>query len=134
MSVRRKRRIPARVPLASMGDIAFLLIIFFILASIPKGVFELAQPKADDLGEIEKTGVSVVMDEDGQCYFQGDEVPVEALVGLIKSYFEDPNKENRKVVVEIDRNLPYEVFKDVYAAVSEAGGIVVARGIIKGNP
>lgn len=133
MSVRRKRRIPARVPLASMGDIAFLLIIFFILASIPKGEVELAQPKADDLGEIEKTGVSVIMDEEGQCYFQGDEVPVEALVGLIKSYFENPDKD-RKVVVEIDRNLPYEVFKDVYAAVSEAGGIVVARGIAKENP
>jgi len=133
MSVRRKRRISARVPLASMGDIAFLLIIFFILASIPKGEVELAQPKADDLGEIEKSGVSVIMDEEGQCYFQGDEVPVEALVGLIKSYFENPDKD-RKVVVEIDRNLPYEVFKDVYAAVSEAGGIVVARGIVKGNP
>jgi biopolymer transport protein ExbD len=116
-----------------MGDIAFLLIIFFILASIPKGEVELAQPKADDLGEIEKTGVSVIMDEEGQCYFQGDEVPAEALVGLIKSYFENPDKD-RRVVVEIDRNLPYEVFKDVYAAVSEAGGIVVARGIVKGNP
>jgi len=132
MGVRRKRRIPAIVPLTSMGDIAFLLIIFFILASIPKGQVELAHPKADDLGEIEKSGASVVMDEEGQCYFQGDEVPVEALVGLIKGYFENPDKD-RKVVVEIDRNLPYEVFKDVYAAVSEAGGIVVARGIVKGD-
>jgi len=86
-----------------MGDIAFLLIIFFILASIPKGQVELAHPKADDLGEIEKSGASVVMDEEGQCYFQGDEVPVEALVGLIKGYFENPDKD-RKVVVEIDRN------------------------------
>ena len=116
-----------------MGDIAFLLIIFFILASIPKENVELAHPKADDLGEIEKSGVSVVMDEEGQCYFQNEAIPVEALVGLIKGYFEDPDK-NRRVVVEIDRNLPYEVFKDVYSAVSEAGGIVVARGVIKGNP
>jgi len=115
-----------------MGDIAFLLIIFFILASIPKENVELAHPKADDLGEIDQTGISVVMDENGQCYFQNDPVPVEALTGLIKSYFEDPDK-NRNVVVEIDRNLPYEVFKDIYSAVSEAGGIVVARGIVKGN-
>jgi biopolymer transport protein ExbD len=121
-----------------MGDIAFLLIIFFILASIPKGKATLTQPEADDLGEIEKSGVSVVMDEDGQCFFQNspDPVPVEALTGLIKGHFNDPNnnKKNRKVVVEIDRNLPYEVFKDVYAAVSEAGGVVVARGVVKGKP
>lgn len=115
-----------------MGDIAFLLIIFFILASIPKENVELAHPKADDLGEIDKTGVSVVMDENGQCYFQNEAVPVEALTGLIKGYFENPDK-NRNVVVEIDRNLPYEVFKDVYSAVSEAGGTIVARGIVKGE-
>ena len=132
MGVRRKKRIRAIVPLTSMGDIAFLLIIFFILASIPKENVELAHPKADDLGEIEKTGISVVMDEDGKCYFQNESVPVEALVGLLKSYFENPDR-NRQVVVEIDRNLPYEVFKDVYAAVSEAGGIVVARGIVQGQ-
>jgi len=132
MGVRRKTRIKAIVPLTSMGDIAFLLIIFFILASIPKENIELAQPKADDLGEIDQTGASVVMDEAGQCYFQNEQVPVEALTGLIKSYLEDPDK-TRNVVVEIDRNLPYEVFKDVYSAVSEAGGIVVARGILKGD-
>ena len=31
MSVRRTKSIPPSVPIASMGDIAFLLIIFFIL-------------------------------------------------------------------------------------------------------
>jgi biopolymer transport protein ExbD len=120
-----------------MGDIAFLLIIFFILASIPKGEVSLTHPETDDLSEIERTGISVVMDEDGQCFFQNnpEPVPVEALTGLIKGHFASPDQnENRRVVVEIDRNLPYEVFKDVYSAVSEAGGIVVARGIIKGNP
>jgi biopolymer transport protein ExbD len=93
---------------------------------------ELTHPKAEDLGEIDQSGASVVMDEDGQCYFQSDPVPVEALTGLIRSYLENSNK-TRNVVVEIDRNLPYEVFKDVYSAVSEAGGIVVARGIVKGD-
>ena len=132
MGVRRKTRAKAIVPLTSMGDIAFLLIIFFILASIPKENVELAQPKADDLGEIEKTKVSVVMDEEGQCYFQSDAVPVEALTGLLRSHFETSGKD-RNVIVEIDRNLPYEVFKDVYSAVSEAGGIVVARGVVKGE-
>jgi len=132
MGVRRKRRLPAIVPLASMGDIAFLLIIFFILAGIPKENVELAHPKAEDLGEIEQTGISVVMDEDGQCYFQSEAVPVEALTGLIRNSLENPDR-SRHVVVEIDRNLPYEVFKDVYSAVSEAGGIVVARGLDKGD-
>ena len=132
MGVRRKKRIPAIVPLASMGDIAFLLIIFFILASIPKEGVTLTHPEADNLDEISKTGVTVVMDEEGQCYFQDDAIPVEALAGRLKAEFSNPDRK-RYVVVEIDRALPYEVFKDVYSAVSEAGGIVVARGIDKGG-
>ncbi len=130
MGVRRKKRTKAIVPLTSMGDIAFLLIIFFILASIPKGDVKLTQPEAEDLAELEKSKVTVIMDEEGQCYFQRDPVATEALTGLLKNHFETSG-ENRNVIVEIDRNLPYEVFKDVYSAVSEAGGIVVARGEAK---
>jgi biopolymer transport protein ExbD len=132
MGVRRKKRTKAIVPLTSMGDIAFLLIIFFILASIPKGDVKLTQPEAEDLGELAKSKVTVIMDEEGQCYFQRDPVATEALTGLLKNHFETSDK-NRNVIVEIDRNLPYEVFKDVYSAVSEAGGIVVARGEMKND-
>jgi biopolymer transport protein ExbD len=134
MGVRRKKRMPAIVPLASMGDIAFLLIIFFILASIPKGDPKLTRAEAENLGEIEKTSTSVVMDEDGQCYLQNEKVATEALTGLLKSHFADPNqKGDRRVVVEIDRNLPYETYKHVYSSVSEAGGIVMAQGLEKGD-
>ncbi len=34
MGVRRKRRLPMIVPLTSMGDIAFLLIIFFMVTTV----------------------------------------------------------------------------------------------------
>ena len=35
MKLRRRARLETLVPIASMGDIAFLLIIFFMLATMP---------------------------------------------------------------------------------------------------
>ncbi|MBT3200220.1 MAG: biopolymer transporter ExbD [Phycisphaerales bacterium] len=134
MGVRRKKRTPAIVPLASMGDIAFLLIIFFILASIPKGEPTLTHAEAENLGEIEQASVSVTMDENGGCFFQGKPVAVKSLTSRLKLHFEEQPpeaKNNRRVIVEIDKNLTYEVYKHVYSSVSEAGGIVMAQGIEK---
>src|SRR5210317_1837669 len=71
----RKRRRTVPVPIASMGDIAFLLIIFFLVCS------EVAKDKANlqvtlPLSEyVEKVQASVVarvaVDENGEIYFDG---------------------------------------------------------------
>lgn len=126
MGVRRKRRLPMIVPLTSMGDIAFLLIIFFILAGIPKGERELSPPEAPGLGEIQ-SAVTVSMDENGKCYLQGDMVAVPVLQGMVRDCLE--TRKSKLVVVEIDKSLPFEAYSGVLMAVSEAGGTLGARGI-----
>lgn len=126
MGVRRKRRLPMIVPLTSMGDIAFLLIIFFILAGIPKGKRALSPPEAPGLGEIQGA-VTVSMDEDGKCYLQGDMVGVSVLQGMVRDHLE--TRKSKLVVVEIDKSLPFEAYSEVLMAVSEAGGTLGARGI-----
>ncbi len=126
MGVRRKRRLPMIVPLTSMGDIAFLLIIFFILAGIPKGQRSLTPPEAPGLGEIQ-AAVTVSMDENGKCYLQGDIVAVPALQGMVRDHLE--TRKSKLVVVEIDKSLPFEAYSEVLMAVSEAGGTLGARGI-----
>ncbi len=126
MGVRRKRRLPMIVPITSMGDIAFLLIIFFILAGIPKGNRQLSPPEAPGLGEIQ-SAITVSMDETGNCYLQGDTVAVGALQSLVRDRLE--GRKSKLVVVEIDKSLPFEAYSDVLVAVSEAGGTLGARGI-----
>jgi len=111
-----------------MGDIAFLLIIFFILAGIPNKQVAVSPPEAPGLGEIE-SAIHVIMDEDGKCYMQGDSdpVPVRALQGLIRERLTD--RKSKLVVVEIDKSLPFETFKNVWPAVSEVGGKIGAKGV-----
>ena len=129
MSVRRKRR-PAAVALTtSMGDIAFLLIIFFILASIPKTGRDLKLAEAPRLDELEGA-LSVTMDTDGVCWLNNSDVPVpvEALEGLIREEL-TRRKEGKLVIVKIDRALPFENYSKVFTAVSNAGGTIGATGV-----
>ena len=85
MMIKRKRRKMAiMVPIASMGDIAFLLIIFFILASnfAKEAHIDFDPAKSPDIEKMERSQVSVTVDKDGQVWLQGEECPVDLLEGV----------------------------------------------------
>jgi len=130
MSVRRKKRPVVMALTTSMGDIAFLLIIFFILATITKTGPDLESPEGTNLVPLKGT-LTITMDVDGNCQLNNEDVPVEALEGMIKD--ELSKRESRLVVVKIDRRLPYERYEKVYVAVSSAGGELGPVGI-EGQP
>ena len=73
--IRRRRRIPVVVPVASMGDIAFLLIIFFMLTSnfMKNRAIELEDARSPDIDVLKKTQVTVTLDEDNFLRLQGEE-------------------------------------------------------------
>jgi len=126
MSVRRKKR-PAAVALTtSMGDIAFLLIIFFILATIPKEGPDLESAEGTNLVPLKGT-LTITMDVEGKCRLNDADVPVEALESMVKE--ELSQRESRLVVVKIDRRVPFESYSRIFIAVSNAGGTIGASGI-----
>lgn len=61
------------LPLASMGDIAFLLIIFFMLASnfMKTANADMEEPRSSDLEQQEAAKLSVTMDRNGDIWFEG---------------------------------------------------------------
>jgi biopolymer transport protein ExbD len=129
---RRKRRRSLPIPTASMGDIAMLLIIFFMLCSnFAKEVgVNLAPPVSIDVDKMKETGISVAVDATGKYWVNGAEVPdtksvkvaVDALIG------KRTNAEARVVVFKCDRGIDKKVFEPVIEAISEAGGTVAAMG------
>ena len=131
---RRKKRKPIPVPVASMGDIAFLLIIFFLVCSEiskDKNNLQVTLPFSE---HVEKTKAVVVarvaLDETGEIYFDGARVDgakdvewgVRAL--LAKTVSDD----QRHVQFKCDKSQPKEVFEPVLKAIAEAGGIIEAVG------
>ncbi len=131
---RRKKRKPVTLPIASMGDIAFLLIIFFLVCSEvskDKNNLKVALPNSE---YVEKTKVDVVarvaLDETGTIYFDGAKVDnakdVEwGIRALLTNTVAD---EQRHVQFKCDKSQPKEVFEPVLQAIAEAGGIIEAVG------
>ena len=132
MKLRKSRRVAPAVPLASMGDIAFLLTIFFILTSnfAKDDTRKIKPPNATELAELENQNVSVSIDADGGVFFNGRPVAspatIEAGVAGFLAGKKDPK--DRIVVFRCDQGVDKKVFEPVLAAISKGGGVIAAVG------
>lgn len=135
MKQRTRRKQPS-VPVASMGDIAFLLIIFFMVCSNPikEQHVDLTPPKAVDLEKIKEERVSVSVSAEGVIYVQG--LPVEdaeAAGWAVSALIADKVAEGRTVMLKCDADVDRSVFEPVIDALSEAGAVIAAVGDLKKN-
>jgi len=131
---RKKKRKAIPVPIASMGDIAFLLIIFFLVCS------EVSKDRSDlevtlPLSEyVEKTKAQVVarvaVDKDGAIYFDGDMIddPKDVEWGVRALLTNTVSDDQRHVQFKCDSALPKEIFEPVIKAIAAGGGIIEAVG------
>lgn len=133
-SRRKKKRQIITVPIASMGDIAFLLIIFFLVCS--EAVKDNSKvPVALPVSEyVEKTKATVVarvtIDETGEIHFDGARVDSAKDVewGVRALLTNTVSDDQRHVQFKCDKTQPKEVFQPVLQAIAEAGGIIEAVG------
>ena len=118
--------------LASFGDIAFQLVIFFILASTfakePQGKLELPKsPVLDVLGEAE---VFVLIDQDNQLWLNQYEVdtPKEIEIGVqaLLDGIEEPEK--RIVHFKCHHTAGRNVFEPVIDSLAKAGALIAVVG------
>ena len=116
----RKRKARISVPIGSMGDIAFLLIIFFVLVSN----FREAQIKADpptspDIEQLRETPrVSVIVDEHGDVYLDGERVAVGMLESDVDARLR--GADDRRVWLRVHKDIPQSTFGPVLTEISRA--------------
>ncbi len=132
--MKRSKKKPKRkvqVPVASMGDIAFLLIIFFLLLSEPAKDKDLSidLPLSDQVQKTEYAVVARVAIDDGDViYFDG--IPVDSAKdvewGLRALLVNTVSDDQRRVQLKIDETQRGGNFVPVFKAIAEAGGIVEA--------
>jgi biopolymer transport protein ExbD len=130
----RKKRKPVPVPVASMGDIAFLLIIFFLVCSeVAKDKTNLAVtlPLSEYVKKTEaKAAARVAIDETGQIFLDGQAVASAKDVewGVRAMLANTVADDQRHVQFKCDANLSKEVFEPVLQAIAGAGGMIDAVG------
>lgn len=131
---RKKKRKTIPVPVASMGDIAFLLIIFFLVCSEAVKDNSKLQVELPTSEHVEKTKVTVVayvtIDESGQIYFDGQPVDNAKDIewGVRALLTNTVSDDQRHVQFKCDQSQPKEIFQPVLKAIAEGGGIIEAVG------
>jgi biopolymer transport protein ExbD len=129
MKIARKKKSDfVAVPIAAMGDIAFLLIIFFMIASTfaKEHAIDLEAPTAANLEEVESSAISVTLDKEGELRIDGQLAPVDQLGTWITALMDE--RETMLVRLKIDKALSQKVFGPVFAELSEAGAKIAVLG------
>ncbi|NQT92522.1 MAG: biopolymer transporter ExbD [Lentisphaerae bacterium] len=133
MKRRRKER-EVNVPVASIGDIAFLLIIFFMICSnmASESSVPLEPPASRHLLDLNRGPLVVSLNAKGEIYLDDDKLEppdpeaVEYWVaGRLKG---NSNLQARVVTFRCDKEVSKETFEPVMEAISTGGGIIAAVG------
>ncbi len=134
----RKRKIEEpEIPTASMADIAFLLIIFFMLTTIfsrAKGLKMVLPEKSTEIVKIKSENMMrISINPEGKIFI--DDAITETPIFEIKNIVRERIKENPKLIVLIKTNIsaPYNRMIEVYDEVLQGGADKVALQSIKGE-
>jgi len=117
-----------------MGDIAFLLIIFFLVCSEvtkDKSNLDATMPMSEYVEKQESSiAARVAVDETGQIFLQGEPVgsPKDVEWGVRALLANTVTDDQRHVQFKCDANLAKETFEPVLMAIASAGGIIDAVG------
>ena len=133
---KKKKRRQVLIPVASMGDIVFMLIIFFILASEfdKQKNLELELTESGQVKDPEfPIACRVAMDAEAELYFDGQLMDsVKSIEYAVKAKVLNADDDaQRRVEFQCDKNLRKDQFEPVLKAIAEGGGIieVVAKEI-----
>lgn len=118
-----RRTIPAEIPTASMADVAFLLIIFFLVASfysVTRGI-QFSLPKHDEASLTAEPEAAVLIEiaSDGGLMVDSRAMALADLRGYIGPKLQrDPTK---SVIMQTSLEAPYQAMTDVFDELRQVG-------------
>lgn len=119
----KRRKLEVTPPYVSMADIAFNLVLFFlILAKTQDDSHIQWEPvRAGDLKQAPSSRMSVTVDNAGKTYFNGKEISTLGLSGEIKKHLEENPGDNRTVLLKIHKDTRAKIFDKIMEGVSQEG-------------
>src|ERR1700741_3497819 len=105
MNFKRRHRIAPEVATASLNDIMFFLMLFFLIAStlVNPNVIKLLLPKANSGQTVSKQPVTISVTKDLQYYINNKPVPFEGLETALKAAVAGTNEPT--AILRVDKSL-----------------------------
>ena len=118
-----RRTIDAEIPTASMADVAFLLIIFFLVASfysVTRGIqFSLPKHEEAALTAEPEAAVLIEIAANGALTVDGRALPLPGLRDYLRTRLErNPSK---SVILQTSLEAPYQAMTDVFDELRQVG-------------
>ncbi|MGE3408711.1 MAG: ExbD/TolR family protein [Pirellulales bacterium] len=115
------------VPSVAMGDIAFNLIIFFVILSRAQDDSHLqwipaSTPKVESA---KPSKASIVIDKDNKLYLNGAEIGASQLTQGLEDLLGAAPPGDRVVLLKVHKEILAQRFENVIESISEAGGELV---------
>ena len=118
----RPKLVSARLDMAPLIDVVFLLLIFFMLtSSFLQPSIPLALPQAAAADEPPPAPVFVSVDESGLVYVNQEPVAREEFIAKLGAVL--AGRDDQTVNFRGDRTMPYEVFVALMAEARQAGAV-----------
>jgi len=128
MAIKLQNKRSAEFSMASMSDLVFLLLIFFILTStlVAPNAINLLLPKSDSGKQLAARNIEVYIDADKNYYVNPKgknalPTPYDELLFVLQGVVEVDNTDQRTIILRADKSVPIEyvvAFYDVLNALN----------------
>ncbi|MEZ4775264.1 MAG: biopolymer transporter ExbD [Bacteroidia bacterium] len=127
MSIRSRNRVSAEFSSASISDIVFLLLIYFMLTSafVEQVGLKVDLPTSSSDKPTEGKNFVTVTDDGVFAWNQQKIQNKEDLIPLIEAVLKDDNKDNDVITLRVDKKALFEEAAFVMAVVAENDGKIV---------
>jgi biopolymer transport protein ExbD len=126
---KRKNKVASEIPDSSLADIAFLLLIFFMVTTVfrKEQPREIVQPEAQATQQVDEKRKNILhlwVERDGTIFINDAIVPVGSVAGVVAPLYEQTD---RRLVVAIrsDRDVPYGIINQITEGLRDGGALRV---------
>jgi biopolymer transport protein ExbD len=123
--LKRKSKAASEIPSSSLADMAFLLLIFFMVSTTfrqeePREVEFPEAQATQKLDEPRKNILHLYLEADGSIYINDQNVPTANVSNVIGPIYADSDR-RLVVVLRADRDVPYRFVDAIQKELQEAG-------------
>lgn len=126
--LKRKNKASSEIPSSSLADMAFLLLIFFMVSTtFPKEKpRDVSFPEAEatkKLDEARKDVLHIFIEENGAIFINDANVPITGVSNVVSPLYQE--NQGLIIVLRSDRDVPYQTVAQVLTELQEARAVRV---------
>ena len=125
----RKSKVASEIPDSSLADIAFLLLIFFMVTTVfrRERSRDIEQPEAAATQQVDEKRANIMhlwIERDGTVYINDAIVPIDNVSSTVGQFYEETDRQ-AVIAIRSDRTVPYSTINQVTEELREGGALRV---------